>query len=124
MEDEGSTMWNLNNDDEYYDDSEYLNGARSICLNRDISSGDNIVTNLQYRIKMNDQLNYGLYGNIKTVNANDANVQVRYYSSRSSSISLGTDSFSNGLSGDNEWTTLYETYHLETGQIFLIRGLT
>ena len=26
---------------------EYLNGARSICLNRDISSGDNVVTNLQ-----------------------------------------------------------------------------
>lgn len=118
MEDEGSTMWNLNNNDEYYDDSEYFNGARSICLSRDVSSGDNIITNLQYRIKMNDQLNYGLYGNIKTVNANDANVQVRYYSSRSSSISLGTDSFSNGLSGDNEWTTQYSDLSPRNGTNF------
>ena len=118
MEDEGCTMWNLNNDDEYYDESESYNGLRSICLNRDTNSGDNIITNLQHRIKIDNDLNYGLYGNIKTINANNANIQVRYYSSRSSSISLGTDSFGTGINGDSDWSLLYNDINPRDGSYF------
>jgi len=107
MEDEGCTLWNLNSQDEYYDYEHQYNGFRSICHIRNENSSDNILTNLQYRIKINDESNYGLYANLKTVNANDARVQIRYYNSRTGSLSLGTDSFENGLNGDNEWTSLY-----------------
>ena len=99
MEDEGCTLWNLNNPDEYYDTSESYSGVRSICLNRNPNSGDNIITNLQHRIKIDDELDYGLLGKLKTENATNANIEVKYYSSRSSSISLGTDSFEDPLIG-------------------------
>jgi len=118
MEDEGCTLWNLNNDDEYYDNNNSNSGDRSICLNRNPDSGDNIITNLQHRIKINDDLDYGLLGAIKTENANDANIEVKYYSSRSTSISLGTDSFNNPLDGDNEWMDLYNDINPRNGSNF------
>lgn len=118
MEDEGCTLWNLNNEDEYYSSNEQYNGLRSICLNRDINSGDNIITNFERRIKINDDLDHGLFGNIKSENAIGANVQVRYYSSRTSSISLGTDSFDENINGDSDWTSLYTDINPRDGSNF------
>ena len=118
MEDEGCTLWNINNDNEYYDNSEKYSGQQSFCLNRNFQSGDNIITNLQHRIKINDELSYGLLAALKTENANDAKIEVKYYSSRSTSISLGTDSFENSLNGNNDWINLYNDIDPRNGTNF------
>ncbi|MBI44683.1 MAG: hypothetical protein CMG66_00785 [Candidatus Marinimicrobia bacterium] len=118
MENEGCTLWNLNNDDEYYDSSDPYEGEQSICLNRNINSSDNIITNFQHRLRIKNDLNHGLLANIKSENATGANIQIKYYSSRSSSISLGTDSFDEDINGDSNWSTIYSDINPRDGSYF------
>ena len=110
MEDEGSTQWNVNSSDEWLDISEAHTGERSIGQHRTPSSGDNVVTNLENRIRLDSDKKHHLSAWIKTENGRDVTVQVRYYSGRTSTVSLATHSVTSGIDGTHDWAY----FHHET----------
>ena len=118
MENEGSSMWHFNNPDEFYDGEESYSLERSICHLRNPNSSDNIVTNLQHRMKIDENKNHGLFGQIKSSNASNSTIQVKYYTNRTNSISLGTDELDNNISGDNEWFNIYSNLNPRNGSNF------
>jgi hypothetical protein len=104
MEDEGARPWNLNSSDEgYVTDVSHL-GARSIRLRRANGAPDNVVTQLELRKPLNRTLAHSMVGWIQTQNANDAAVQVQFYSQRSGGSLLGQVDAGGTLDGDQPWT--------------------
>ena len=117
MEDEGCSLWNLNSNGENFDDSIFYEGSRSIKHIRSSDANENIITNFEKRLKINDENDYGLFGIIKTDNTYETTIQSRYYSSRTTSISLGTDDIGI-LNGDNDWTVMYNDINVRNGTNF------
>ena len=110
FEDEGCSLWNLNSNDEWYDDTESYAGERSVCHRRYPSSGDNIITNFEKRIKCySASTKYSLQGYIKTQNASDVTIEIRYYESRTDSYYLDSENIGIEIDGDTDWTF----YHKE-----------
>ncbi len=104
MEDEGASQWNLNSNDEWFDLTEAHAGARSIGHYRNPGSGDNVITNLENRIRLDATKKHHISGWLKTRNSNDVKIQVRYYASRTSSNILATHDMNPGVDGTTEWT--------------------
>ncbi len=104
FEDEGSTMWNLNSIDEWYDDSLCHSGQRSLCLRRYESSGDNIITDLEGRLPCDPNRSYTLCGWISTKSTNDATIQIRFYRYRYSGTHLSQQDVGTLVDGDTDWT--------------------
>ncbi len=103
MENEGCTLWNDNSNWEWFDETEFLLGERSLCHQRN-SGASNVITNFEKRIKFYPTINdYTLHGYMKTNNGADVTIQIRYYQSRTSGTSLGTETVGVNLSGDHEW---------------------
>lgn len=109
MEAEGFEGWNLNSDNEWYDNETFFEGSRSICISLPSYAGDNYITNLNYRIRIDNTKKYSLYGWIKTENASDASIEIRYYPGRTSNMILGTEDVGSRIFGDSDWTF----YHAE-----------
>lgn len=102
FEDEGSTLWNLNQPDEFYDSVAYT-GARSLCQRRTFGSGA-ITTNLEERIPCySDSTSYSLAVHIKTQLAADAGMSIRFYRYRTGSSLLGTADLDTLVDGTTEW---------------------
>ncbi|NQV16404.1 CapA family protein [bacterium] len=110
MEDEGSSQWNLNSSGEWLDVTEAYSGERSIGQYRSPSSGDNVVTNLENRIRVDASKKHHVAAYIKTQNGSGVTVQVRYYANRTSSTILTTHYLTFGVTGTQDWTY----YHKET----------
>ncbi len=108
MEEEGSTQWNLNSSDEWLDVTEAHTGARSIGQHRSSSAGDNIITNLENRIRLDATKTHHVSGWIKTQNGSTVKVEVRYYSGRTTSFSLATHALNNGVVGTRDWTYFHQ----------------
>ncbi len=108
MEDEGASEWNLNSNDEWFDLTEAHTGARAIGQHRTSSSGDNVITNLENRIRLDATKQHHITANLKTENARDVKVQVRYYSSRTSSTILETHDLNSGVNGTTDWTYFHQ----------------
>jgi len=104
MESEGASEWNLNSSDEYFDLTEAYRGQQSIGQHRIPSSGDNVVTNLENRIRLNENHLHHLSAWIKTQNGRDVTVEVRYYSGRTSTTPLATHAVTPGIDGTTDWT--------------------
>jgi PKD repeat protein len=109
MENEGCTLWNINSDDEWYDSETSFLGDQSITHLRTPASGDNIVTNFEDRIKINNDLPHSLAGWIKTDNGDDVTVEIRFYSSRTSGNILSQESLTSGVDGDTDWTYYHQS---------------
>lgn len=109
MESEGFSGWNINSSNEWYDNETYFEGTSSICISLPSYAGDNYVTNLNYRIRIDNTKTYSLYGWIKTENASDASIEIRYYPSRTSNMILDTEDIGTRIFGDSDWTF----YHAE-----------
>ncbi|MEO0080465.1 MAG: CapA family protein, partial [candidate division WOR-3 bacterium] len=108
FEDEGATMWLLNQPDEFYDTLSHR-GRRSLCQLRPAGS-DSIVTNLEERLPCySDSSSYTLYSWLKTANAESATVTVRFYATRTGSVPIGTARLRNSVSGTTDW----RLYHNE-----------
>ncbi len=119
FEDEGCSLWNVNSSDEWYDSTEVYAGNRSLCHRRYPDSGDNIITNFEKRIKCySDTVSYSLLGYIKTQNAADVTVEIRYYYSRYGSYYLGSDDIGEWISGDSDWTFYHNELSLPTSTHF------
>ncbi|MBN2017177.1 MAG: CapA family protein [Candidatus Cloacimonetes bacterium] len=110
MEDEGCTMWDMNESDEFYDNTVFFEGERSIAHTWDENNYYNLSTNLEGRIRRySDSTNYSLSGYIKTHDAKAVSIQIRYYQYRWYTTMLGSEYISDWISGDTDWTY----YHKE-----------
>ncbi len=102
FEDEGSTLWDLNQLDEFYDSIAYA-GERSLCQRRSFGAGA-ITTNLEERIPCySDSIPYSLAVHIKTQNAADAGMSIRFYRYRTGSSLLGTADLDTLVDGTTDW---------------------
>ena len=122
MEDEGSDMWNLNSEDEWYDETESFTGNRSIHHRRSENAPDNIVTNFRELHKLTEFENYSLHGYAKSQNGSQVTVQIKYYSARNYSYYLSMEDVGISLDGDNAWTYLHKELEIpENARFYDIR---
>jgi hypothetical protein len=117
-EDEGCTMWLLDHPDEFYDDSIFYAGARSLCQFRS-QQNVTIATHFENRLPCySDTSGYTLYGYIRTDNGNNAEVMIRFYVSRTSGYSLGSQT-TGEVSGTNDWALYYKNFTPANGTNFM-----
>lgn len=118
FEDEGCTMWLLDHPDEFYDDSIFYAGARSLCQFR-AQQNVTIATHFENRLRCySDTTGHTLYGYVRTDNGNNAEVTIRFYQSRTTGFSIGSAS-TEQISGTNEWAFYYENFFPANGTNFL-----
>ena len=102
FEDEGCSMWLLDHPDEYYDDSIFYAGTRSLCHYRS-QQNVTIATHFENRLPCDsDTAGYTVYGYVRTDNGNNAEVLIRFYQSRTTGFSIGSES-TGQINGTNEW---------------------
>jgi hypothetical protein len=109
MEDEGSTLWLLNQTGEGYD-SVAWRGRRSI---RQVRSQGNstITTNLEDRIVCySDSTGYTICARLKTLDAESAGAAVEFYSSRTGGSPIGSSNLGTQVSGTTDWTFYYNNF--------------
>lgn len=110
FEDEGSSLWLLDDPHEFYDDTVFYGGSRSLCQICNVG-GSAIITNLEKRIKCySDSTYYTLYGYIKTDNANNAGVTTKFYTTRYGSYSIGQSNLGTEVTGTTNWTFYYNEF--------------
>lgn len=120
MEDEGCTLWNLNSSNEFYCDTAALSGERSIVHIRTENSSSNIITNFEERIICPDDTSaYSLCGFVKTQNAADVTIEIRYHSDRTGIIPLGTENIGSQVNGNTPWTFYHKELSIPAGTKFL-----
>ncbi|HEX38067.1 MAG TPA: T9SS type A sorting domain-containing protein [Candidatus Cloacimonetes bacterium] len=113
MEDEGCTMWDLIEPEEFYDNTVHYEGQRSLAHEWDSNNYYDLITNFEGRLKRySDSTNYSLHGCIKTQNAGGVNIQVRYYETRWYSYLLGSDYVTTDIVGDTDWTYYYKVLNM------------
>jgi len=118
FEDEGCTMWLLDHPDEFYDDSIFYAGARSLCQFRS-QQNVTIATHFENRLPCySDTAGYTLYGYIRTDNGNNAEVMSRFYPSRTGSYSLGSET-TGEISGTHDWALYYKNFTPANGTNFI-----
>jgi len=119
MEDEGCTMWDLNSSSETYCDTAFYGGLRSVQHNRNESSTTNLVTNLEQKILcLSDTLKYTLCGYIKTLNASNVTIQVRYFEERGDEMPIGEENVGTLVDGTTPWTFYHKTLTIPGGTGF------
>jgi len=96
FEDEGGTAWQIDT----FSTNDFIGGTRSAMLVP--SAGQTTTAPFKKRMKLYSQDRLSLHGWIKTRNITTANVVVRFYSSRTSSI-VGSQTLTTDLSGTNGW---------------------
>ena len=118
FEDEGSTMWLLNQTGEGYDTIAYQ-GNRSLRQTRSVLANQ-IITNLEERIPCySDSTNYTLYGYLKTQNTRNASIDVRYYRVRTGSSSIGEINLDTVVNGTSDWTFYYNDFTPVSGTQYI-----
>ncbi len=124
FEDEGCTLWDIDSNDEWYDDTVAYEGESSLCQRRYAGSGS-IITNFENRIRCySDTSKYCLTGYIKTQNGSDVTVEIRYYQSRWGGYYLGSDNIGEYINGDTDWTFYYNELTPPIGTKFIDIRLT
>ncbi|MBT3228690.1 MAG: PKD domain-containing protein [Candidatus Marinimicrobia bacterium] len=108
MENEGASEWNTNTSDEWFDLTEAHSGERSIGQHRTPSSGDNVITNLENRVRLDATRKHHISAYLKTRNASNVKIQVRYYSGRTTSTILATHDMNSGVDGTTGWTYFHQ----------------
>ncbi len=109
FEDEGCTMWLLDHPDEFYDDSIFYAGARSLCHFRS-QQNVTLATHLQNRLPcLTDTSGYTVYGYLKTDNGHNAEIMIRFYQSRTSGYSLGSET-TGLITGTYDWALYYKNF--------------
>lgn len=119
MEDEGCSLWNLNSNYEDYDTDVYHNGARSI-RQETWSGNDGVTVNFEERFKCyNDSARVTLHGWIRTMNADQATLQLHWYNNRDSYYPVRSDQLDASISGTTDWTYYWsEFYPPENGNYY------
>ncbi len=111
FENEGSTLWNTDIPGVKFDKETVYQGERSLRLTSEPGSGS-FYANKQERVRIfKPQRDFTLQGFIKTENAQDVNIEIRFYRTRWATPFLGSDTITVPISGDMDWTYFYK--HLE-----------
>ncbi len=119
MEDEGCTLWDLNNMHEKYCDTVAFTGARSLQHRRDDNAPYNLVTNFENRIIcQSDSVQYSLCGYIKTQNGADVTIEVMYYENFEGGFAIGSESIGTLVNGDTPWTFYHKQLTIPAGTEF------
>jgi hypothetical protein len=117
-EDEGCTMWLLDHPDEFYDDSVYYAGARSLCHFR-AEQNVTLATHFENRLPCySDTAGYTLCAYVKTDNGDDAEVMIRFYQSRYGGYSLGSET-TGPITGTTDWAFYYNNFTPANGTNFI-----
>ncbi|MEO0009767.1 MAG: CapA family protein [candidate division WOR-3 bacterium] len=102
MENEGATMWLLNQPDEFYDPLA-RRGSRSLAQRRTAGTGI-IITNLEERYPLPpDSGDLTVYSWLRGENAGPVNIRLNLYSSRSAGLPVQTCSLATRFSGTFDW---------------------
>ncbi len=107
FEDEGASMWLLDNPDEFYDTAA-CRGSRSLCQVRRQGAG-RIVTSLEKRLPGKAGVPHTVLASVRAENAESAAVEFRSYSGRSGGTMLAGYSTST-VRGTSEWTGVYANF--------------
>mgnify|MGYP007000405384 len=102
FENEGSSLWNLNSDNEFLQDSILRRGKISVSHIRNNNSPSNIITNLKNKFPFKNHLKHTLHGHIKTQNAQNVDLQLRLSESRNAET-LITISLDQSMNGFHDW---------------------
>jgi hypothetical protein len=111
FEDEGCTLWRVNSDYEWYDESERYQGARSVHHELTSANTGNVVTDLDHwwvGPYEHDSTKYMLHGRLKTVDGQEVTIEVKYYATRLSGTSINTEDIGDSISGNTAWTHYYK----------------
>jgi Bacterial capsule synthesis protein PGA_cap/PKD domain/FlgD Ig-like domain len=107
FEPEGSTEWDVNSEDEWIDDTEFYEGEYSLHLQRASTAPENVITNLENRLKKVSDNDFSMHGYIKTINGSDVSIQTRYYTNRSGGSHISLQDLGQEISGETDWTYYY-----------------
>ena len=122
-EDEGCSLWSINQIDEGFDSTAAHGGRRSLAQKRAAGAGT-ITTGLEKRLMCDsDTARYSLYGYIKTSNATNATMMVKYYASRTGS-EIGTGDLGTQVSGTTDWALYNREFTPVGGTTFFDLQLT
>lgn len=123
MEDEGCTLWDLNNIHEKYCDTVAFKGERSLQHTRDDNSPYNLVTNFEHRILcQSDTMSYSLAAYIKTQNGADVTIEIQYFQNFEGGYPIGNENIDVLVNGDTPWTFYHKELTIPAGtQFFDIR---
>jgi poly-gamma-glutamate capsule biosynthesis protein CapA/YwtB (metallophosphatase superfamily)/PKD repeat protein len=99
---EGSSLWNVNSDNEFLQDSIYRRGGTGLSHIRTSDSPDNIITNLEDRMPFRNEYDYSIHGYIKTENGENVTLQLRLSDGRSGGNIL-TASMKDSVQGTLDW---------------------
>jgi poly-gamma-glutamate capsule biosynthesis protein CapA/YwtB (metallophosphatase superfamily) len=119
MENEGCTLWYLNNANEIYCDTSSYSGQRSLQHKREANSPYNLVTNLEQRIICpSDTLKFSLCGYIKTMNGSAVTIEVQYFQDQEGGVQLGEENIGTSINGDTPWTFYHQNLTIPAGTEF------
>ena len=102
FENEGSSLWNINSENEFLQDSIFRRGSNALSHIRDSNSPNNIITNLENKFPFKNHLKHTLHGNIKTDNGKNVTLQLRLSESRTSENILFI-SLNDSINETNDW---------------------
>ncbi|MDP2173504.1 MAG: CapA family protein, partial [Candidatus Cloacimonadaceae bacterium] len=103
FEDEGSSLWSI----PAFETMNAFDGARSALLAP--SNGQTTTATFKRRMKCYDNTKkYTLHGWIKTRSATNANIIIRYWNTRTSTSTVGTENITANINGTTEWTWFYK----------------
>jgi poly-gamma-glutamate synthesis protein (capsule biosynthesis protein) len=117
FEDEGSSLWLLNQSGESYDTVAFR-GLRSMRQVRPPMTGQ-MMTNLEELTPCySDSLSYSLYGSLKTSNARNAGIAARFYATRPGGTLLGSADLDTQLTGTMDWTSCSREFTPAPGTMY------
>jgi len=116
MEDEGSRIWDINSEHEWYETAVAYRGERSIQHQED--NTNTVYTYYTNRVPMDDDYEYSIAGWIRTEGASSCTIQMRYYTQRTSAPVIGTEFAGDALAGTQDWTYQWKNLSLAEGTRF------
>ncbi|HEY6625701.1 MAG TPA: CapA family protein, partial [Ignavibacteriaceae bacterium] len=119
FEDEGCTLWEINNADEFYDTTESYTGSRSLCQERP-AGYSSLYTYLEKRIKLySNTSDYTINAYLKTQNATNAGILLQFFESRTQLYPIGTEDLDAEVSGTTDWTFYHNEFNVPVNTQFI-----
>lgn len=120
MENEGCSLWNLDNGSEQFCDSVVYSGLRSLQHVRDENSPSNLVSNFEKKIMIpSDTAKYSLAGYIKTQNAKNVSIEIQYFNDRNAVTPIGSENIGVLVNGNTDWTYYSKELNVPLSTIFV-----
>jgi hypothetical protein len=123
FEAEGATLWDLNSNDEWLDETEAHSGRRALALRRDHDDQGEVGTDLERHLPCNPAARHTVAGFMKAENTADARLMARFYADRAAANPITSTDFAPRLTGSAGWT--FQWKNLATpanGDYFEVRG--